>query len=146
MSFNESIKEAWPYLTAIATGGLVPLAIWIKGRLDRREELQVKLREAKAVQEAELVKKEAEQEDRRINALEAIVPAIAAQGKEITVAIAAQSKEVGDKIERMHSEILAAIRSEDIQEIKSLLNPNADRDSGIKQTPPQGTPAIRQIK
>ena len=123
MSFGDGLREAWPYLSTVATFGLVPFALWLRNRLDRQEERRAKAADLRA-------QREAEQEERRTKALEAIVPAI--ERLEISL---------GEKIDTMKTEILAAIRSEDIEEIKAEI-----RRTHSGETPAHGIQSTRKVQ
>ncbi len=125
MSLGDTIKEIWPYVSVICTGGLIPFSIWLSRRVERKDINQEK------------------QEERRTLAQESIVPAIGQLQIAVQTGFNEQNKALGAKIDGMKTELLLAIQGEQFKGIKELIRQTQPSNPPF-ETPPHGIPSSKR--
>ncbi len=125
MSLGDVLKEIWPYLATVSTCGVIPFALWISRRVERKDEKQEK------------------QEERRTLSQEAIVPAIVRLELTVQNGFSEQNKALGAKIDGMKTELLSAIQAENFKGIKELIRQTQPSNPPF-DTPPHGIPSTKR--
>lgn len=97
------LKDLWPFLSAIASGGIIPLAIWWGRKMSERDKIRQK------------------HEERRTKAAEDIPQALRDLKDMLAESVRTQGEITRQAVHIAKEEILDAIRGEEIKEVKDLI-------------------------